>query len=271
MRNVVERNPGVMDDEILYLDEDRPGRPGMSRATRRLSAGVLIIGVVAAAVLMYFRFAAGIEELKRCRGCEENLRQLALAMEKYERMHGVFPPAVTHDDKGKPMHSWRALILPFLSETKEYAERYRYDEPWDGPHNKGLLAKAPSVFVCPNHASLAAKGRTSYVGIIGEHAFFSPNWKGRTVNSISDGTNDTVMLVETASLDVPWLAPRDLEWGTMSWIYNDKTKPSISSTDSEGPHAARVNALTATLHTKKPPEYLKAICTIDGGEPADPF
>ncbi len=47
--------------------------------------------------------------------CTKNLRQLSLALHNYHDRHGHFPPPYVADANGKPMHSWRVLILPHLA------------------------------------------------------------------------------------------------------------------------------------------------------------
>ena len=46
-----------------------------------------------------------------------NLYQITLALESYHQTNGRFPPAYIADKNGKPMYSWRVLILPFLDST----------------------------------------------------------------------------------------------------------------------------------------------------------
>ena len=60
--------------------------------------------------------------------CTNNLKQLALAMHTYNDYHKSFPPAYTTDEDGKPLHSWRVLILPFIEQRGLY-ESIRLDEP----------------------------------------------------------------------------------------------------------------------------------------------
>ena len=43
-------------------------------------------------------------------------------------MAASWPPAYLADRDGKPMHSWRVLILPFL-EQQELYRAYHFDEP----------------------------------------------------------------------------------------------------------------------------------------------
>jgi ABC-type antimicrobial peptide transport system permease subunit len=42
------------------------------------------------------------------------------------------------------MHSWRVLILPFLEADLVYRQ-YNFDEPWDGPNNRLLMAQMPEA------------------------------------------------------------------------------------------------------------------------------
>ncbi len=67
--------------------------------------------------------------------CENNLRQIALALQNYHQANGCFPPAYVADKNGKPMHSWRVLILPYVGFDDLY-KAYDFTEPWDGPNNK---------------------------------------------------------------------------------------------------------------------------------------
>ena len=71
--------------------------------------------------------------------CGDNLKHIAMALHKYRQANGCFPPAYIADKNGKPMHSWRVLILPYLDQDALY-KAYDFTEPWDGPTNKKLLA-----------------------------------------------------------------------------------------------------------------------------------
>lgn len=73
-------------------------------------------------------------ESYRRQSCLCNLRQISIALQKYHETYGSFPPAYVCDQAGKPMHSWRVLILPYLGEEKLYA-KYNISEPWDSPGN----------------------------------------------------------------------------------------------------------------------------------------
>ena len=84
----------------------------------------------------------------KCVICWNNMRQLAITLLNYEQAFGGFPPACITDDDGKPMHSWRVLILTAI-EYPELHKQYRFDEPWDSPHNLTLSKVDIPLFRCP--------------------------------------------------------------------------------------------------------------------------
>ena len=83
---------------------------------------------------------------------QNNLKQFALAMHNYHSTYNHLPPAASFDKNGKPMLSWRVMILPFIEQDALY-KQFRLEEPWDSEHNKKLLAKMPEVFASPDEKS----------------------------------------------------------------------------------------------------------------------
>jgi hypothetical protein len=135
--------------------------------------------------------------------CRANLRSISLALQSYHASYGAFPPAYTTDAGGRPMHSWRALILPFAGEAALH-QAYRFDEAWDGPNNSRLADKMPAFYQCPAHAR---DGCSSYAVVVGpETAFPAP--ASVSLAQISDGSS--VLVCEVEECRFPWLEPRDL-------------------------------------------------------------
>jgi hypothetical protein len=156
---------------------------------------------------------------------------IAMALHNYHDTHGAFPPAFVPDQDGRPMHSWRVLILPYLEEKARY-DQYDFQQPWDAPDNRRLLTPVPSVYQCP--ADLAVgRGRgswTSYVAIVGERTAW-PGSKSRKFADFTDGTSNTIWLVEDQSHQIPWMEPRDLTL--------DQAIALLSSTDRQSASAHR--------------------------------
>jgi hypothetical protein len=62
------------------------------------------------------------------------------------------------------------------------------------------------------------------------------------------------------------MEPRDLDTSAMSFIINDRHGPSVSSYDPKGPHVMCVDGSRLVLRPTLPPQILKALTTIAGGE-----
>lgn len=195
--------------------------------------------------------------------CQSRLNQLQLALMNYESGHGHFPPAYIADKDGKPMHSWRVLILPYIEEEALYKE-YDFNEPWNGPHNAKLADKMPRIFHMPSEPPSTSV--TNIVAITGPGTAF-PGPKTTRKAEFTDGLDRTILLAETADSNINWLEPRDLQVETMSFTVNDNRKPSISSSRRRGPYVVfadsiRVHQITPSLR----PEAIRALTTIAGGE-----
>ncbi|MBQ9126589.1 MAG: DUF1559 domain-containing protein, partial [Thermoguttaceae bacterium] len=103
------------------------------------------------------------------------LQTLQIATLRYQAERGTLPPAFTVDEDGKPLHSWRVLILPYINDaTKALYEQIRLDEPWDSPHNRRFAEQTPDVFRRPeNDSNLAA-----YSVIVGPNSLYNESGVG---------------------------------------------------------------------------------------------
>jgi Protein of unknown function (DUF1559) len=117
---------------------------------RRRWVAWLALGLGALVLLTGFFAIEFVVRTNQMRLSEKNLKTLFAAFKKYIRVNKSFPPAVTYDKHGNPLHSWRVLLLPHLGEAQLYSE-FRLDEPWDSEHNKRLLPRMPNVYASPRH------------------------------------------------------------------------------------------------------------------------
>lgn len=118
------------------------------------------------------------KEAKRRTDCVWQMQKITVAMRLYACEHdGKLPPTFTVDSEGKPLHSWRVLLLPYLGYDEIY-RRIRLDEPWDSPHNARLHAENISDYRCPSAEGkngLLADGEASYSVVVGPDTLFSPD------------------------------------------------------------------------------------------------
>jgi len=164
--------------------------------------------------------------------CVNNFRQIARAMHNYNSTNNAFPRPAILDEKGKPLLSWRVAILPYIGQQGLYS-RFRLDEPWDGPHNKGLLKEMPPLYLCPSRAKVEPFA-TTYRVFVGNGVLFESD-KDIGVADVTDGTSNTIMVVE-AKEAVPWTKPDDLS-------FDPAKAPSLGGAGS--PHPGGFNAATA--------------------------
>lgn len=140
-------------------------------------------------------------------GTVKRLQCIALALSVYHESYDCYPPQYLTDSDGAPAHSWRVLILPFLGYGDLY-DRYRFDEPWNGPHNRLLLPHMPGEYRSPFLDSDSTT--TQYVGISGAHT----PWQGERPLQEDDfppsSVGSHIWFVEAANSDIAWMEPRDI-------------------------------------------------------------
>ena len=101
--------------------------------------------------------------------------------------------------------------MPYLGEDKLYKE-FHLDEPWDGEHNKKLIARMPAVFRSPTNPKLAADGKTTYLAPVGDATMF-PAGRGVRIAEVTDGTSNTILFVDADDDSaVVWTKPEDLTY-----------------------------------------------------------
>ncbi|MGL5098318.1 MAG: DUF1559 domain-containing protein [Planctomycetia bacterium] len=218
-------------------------RPLFSRG--EITITVLVVGTLWAALAAA---VPGIVEGDRRKTCQARMKQIGTALHAYHNEYQCYPPAYVADENGKPMHSWRVLILPHLGRRDLY-ERYRFDEPWNSPANATLAAEGADLFGCPSDTGRPA-GATNYAALSGivphsdwdrewkkKHpgGYYGPRvaaWNGKTPTQsrdFRDGLSNTFLVVEIVDAGVPWMEPRDLDAATMTLGINVAKGTSISS------------------------------------------
>lgn len=138
--------------------------------------------------------------------CRNGFVQIKLALHAYEKEHGRLPPPFLRDKSGKPAHSWRVLLLPYLESSALY-DRYDFSKPWNDSHNLKIAQQGSRIFnQCPT--SHLPAGHTSIVALVGTDTA----WQTGDRNSVSE---NSILVVESVLHQTHWMAPNDFDIGSL--------------------------------------------------------
>lgn len=139
-----------------------------------------------------------------------HVKQWTLGMHNYHDDHGSFPPPWSSSKRGETLHGWRTLLLPY-AEYKLLHASLKLHEPWDSAANQRLMSGLEiEVFKTPRRLpGESAPEETHYLAVVDDEAVFSPSGPVR-MSDVTDGLENTIVLVEAAGRGVKWYEPRDL-------------------------------------------------------------
>lgn len=200
---------------------------------RRLVAATISWTALFLAILVQFFFLPNVTSTPSRRNmCLNNMKQLLLAIQNYTDTNGHLPPPYSVDANGKPLHSWRVLLLPYMEGNSMY-EDIRYDEPWNSPHNRQFASLMPEEYRCPScmecdgtssFRNVVGDANTpSYFAVVADTTCWPPNGT-RKYDDITDGFRNTVLLVESAQRHVNWMEPVDLTLGEAVDLLADRKR-----------------------------------------------
>jgi len=206
----------------------------------------------AAQLFTEMRASAGRSEVTN------RVQQLIFAMYNYESANRGLPPAAIYSKEGKPLLSWRVLLLPHIGHKKLY-EEFKLDEPWDSDHNKKLLEKMPDQFKMPGADAQNKANETFYQVFTGKDTVFAGP-RSMKLQGIADGTSNTILIVE-ANKAVPWTKPEDLVYDAQ------KPVPKLGFSRADHFIAAYADGSVRYHKTKMKEDHLRLRITPNDGQP----
>jgi prepilin-type processing-associated H-X9-DG protein len=256
------------------------GQTAESQAERVLTVAAVMM-VPPCTCMLLLPMVSRAQPAARRAQCTSNLRQIAFALHNYHDTYDCFPPPYIVGPDGKPWHSWRVLILPYLNEQALY-DHYDFSEAWDGPNNSLLATMMPPYFACPSHANIAP-GVTDYYYVVG-----GDRWRLGTerVNlsqvASADGAGHTILLIESHTVGGNWMAPGDLRVNeVLRGINQDFQNPSATAAHGAaeedprkgvgGINVAMFDGSVKHLPATADHDGLNALLTIHGGEDMENF
>jgi prepilin-type N-terminal cleavage/methylation domain-containing protein len=221
--------------------------------------------------------------------CQNNMKQVAIALANYSDKHeGLLPAGTIVDSAAEPKQrlSFLVHLLPYLEQEGVYKKIDR-KQGWDAPDNQLAAATPLRVFVCPAAPS-TPKNEAYYVGVTGvggdsatlpaDHpraGAFSYDQPRKAKDAAT-----TLVMLETQSDNCPWAAGgsptlRFLPRGEPKPIAADGAFGAMHHESRWGKVSAAANALFAdgtvrTLNADTAPEVLAAMACLTGRAPPSP-
>lgn len=204
---------------------------------------------------------SGVRDAARRAWSQNNLKQIGLAVQSYEQAHGSLPPGGTFDRRGRPVHGWQAMILPYV-EQKELYDRIDFSNPWNGLQNAPVFRTEIATYQNPG-----IRERTNAAGFALSHYAANVSLLGgdhpRKFTEVTDGTSNTLLAGEVTAGFKAWGDPTNWRDPTLGLNSNPAGFAS--------PYPGGVNFLMAdgSVHFIKntvDKRVLKALSTPAGGE-----
>ena len=243
-----------------------PVAKGMGRglvwAVVAMACLVLLVPCGGILVALLLPAVQSAREAARRSQCNNNLKQIAIAFHNYHAVYKTFPPAYIPDKDGRPMHSWRVLILPFM-EQQALHERYNFNEPWDSPNNQLVTSTVVPAYKCPSAPGEPAE--TNYMVITGPGTLFE-GAEACSLAKISDGTSNTILVVEVGGTGVNWAEPRDLDASKFAPPFSPPRPDAPGSYHPSGMNVVLGDGSTRFLSNSMDPATAQGLVTRAGGE-----
>jgi prepilin-type processing-associated H-X9-DG protein len=192
---------------------------------------LVVITIIAVLIGLLLPAVQKVREAASCIQCQNNLKQLGLALLNYHDTNGMFPPGQWDGPPGRN-HGWAPFILRHI-EQEGLANLYRWDLWSADPQNQPVVARQLSIFQCPSapdqdRCMTFGVFQNNGKGACGDYAptfsvdpilvtqgliappgdfrgVLAPNEMTR-IPQITDGTSNTLMLTEDAGRPRLWQA-----------------------------------------------------------------
>ena len=242
-----------------------------------------MVGIASCAGALYAYVQQARESALRT-SCKCTLNQIGLALHTYHDAYGSFPPAFVRGPDGRPWHSWRVLILPYLDSGRDFiritVSPNRGTDPiisnCSAPAEYFRLPDTTRTSRCEQPAAHLIRGSwacgsgwgrsgvtTSFAAAFGSDCDFRGS-EPVTVKEIADGATSTVMIGEV--IRCPGFRGRSQRISKCACIHGSEIRldsaPAVvmegrSSSMQMGHHGGS----NRTLHNRR-----STLCTRDGGE-----
>jgi prepilin-type N-terminal cleavage/methylation domain-containing protein/prepilin-type processing-associated H-X9-DG protein len=217
----------IKDGHMNRTQTLRPRRYVVARAGGfTLIELLVVIAIIAILIGLLLPAVQRVREAAARAKCQNNLKQIGLALHAYHDANDGLPPGGTSSGDRMSLH---VMILPYVEQAALYAQ-FRRNQSYDSDANKPLALNRVAVYLCPSstqeltlftdeYVAGAQPYTTHYYGVMGpkgtspdgivyrvepgNHGGFAKQgilFKDSRTNftGVSDGTSNTFLVGETS-------------------------------------------------------------------------
>jgi prepilin-type N-terminal cleavage/methylation domain-containing protein len=273
----------------MGLHQERVARRRAAvRAGFTLVELLVVIAVIAVLLGLLLPAVQAAREAGRRTSCGNNLHQIGIGLIAYHAQFNAFPvgctePRFSAKDAAKRQLAWSAWLLPHIEEQPLY-DRINFSKAFDGKENAQAAAQTVPTYLCPSapRSSSLQQGRAAcdYGGIFGERILTRNNPPRGTmiydraisIGDIYDGTSHTLIVCEDCfSLDGQWIDGQNIFDVSDAVNSAPQSENDIHSKHPRGANGLAADGSVHFLSNDLAKTILAAMCTRNGGEPADDF
>jgi hypothetical protein len=176
----------------------------------------------------YFVWRTNVEK-----SCRTHLKYFSDGMLGAVIATGHLPLAYVMDSNGRRMHSWRSFTYMDvdLHEHSGNPDRYKFNEPWDGPENTRFRNETGyfEYYSCPFCAN--GSRNATYLCVVGAALWPVPqkrhdDWNlplsfYRKEGGVLPSRGKAILLVEAVESDIPWTKPEDISLSELASLLRE--------------------------------------------------